>query len=407
MPRKRLFPPRRPAEVGLRNKGRQAVSHDTVNGSIQIRRTRWWSAQGGTDSRIDQMLGIVDATVSVGVRQMCCRVGIHQQGFVKAAAHLNALAQLRISPERVRRIAQAEGRKVQTIQTAGRVRSDLSVETGRIQASGPSRVYVGADGVKVPMVPRQEKTKRRQRRRRRRAGGVVRRMHRGADNAYKEFKIATLYDESNTHRLVVGTAGDHQVLGRLLRRQAATIGLDRFDQKLAVADGADWIERQLQVRLPMLDEQVLDFYHFSEHVWQAVKDCFGLGTEKAQSFGQTLLHAAYHEGIAEVLLLLGQERRRHRAGSRRRQALEGLLRYLTKRASHCEYPRYLAAGYQIGSGPTEAMCKVLTYRLKGPGMRWDKEGAEPMMPLLALEQSNAWESYWQSQYRAAQPCQKN
>jgi len=83
------------------------------------------------------------------------------------------------------------------------------------------------------------------------------------------------------------------------------------------------------------------------------------------------------------------------------------MQYLSKRASHCEYPRYLSAGYQIGSGPTEAMCKVLTYRLNGPGMRWDKEGAEPMMALLALEQSNAWESYWHSQYRAVQPCQNN
>lgn len=354
------------------------------------------------------MLGIVNATVSVGVRQMCCRVGIHQHGFVKAAEHLDALAQLRLSPERVRRLAQAEGRQVQAVQAAGRVLSGLSVETARIKAGGPSRVYVGADGVKVPMITQQEKAKRRQRRRRRRSGstGSVRRMHRGADNAYKEFKIATLYEESNTHRLVVGTAGDHQVLGRLLRRQAATIGLDQFDQKLAVADGADWIDRQLQVRLPMLDERMLDFYHFSEHVWQGSNGCFGLGTEKAQSLGHTLLHAAKHEGIAEVLVSLEQERKRHRAGSRGRQALDGLLHYLTKRAAQCEYPRYLAAGYQIGSGPTEAMCKVLTYRLKGPGMRWDKEGAEPMMALLALEQSHAWDSYWQSQYRTTPSCQK-
>lgn len=134
---------------------------------------------------------------------------------------------------------------------------------------------------------------------------------------------------------------------------------------------------------------------------------FWNGAEKARSFGESLLHMAKHEGIAEVLVAVGSERKRHRSGRPARQALEGLLHYLTKRASHCEYPRYLAAGYQIGSGPTEAMCKVLTYRLKGPGMRWDKQGAEPMMALLALEQSNAWESYWQSQYRHVQPCQNN
>lgn len=340
---------------------------------------------------------------------MCCRVGIHQAGFVKASDHLKVLAQLRISPERVRTITEAEGRRVQRMQAAGQVRSDLSVATARIKAEGPSRVYVGTDGVQVPMVTTQEKAQRRQRRRRRKAGQgqKVRRMHRGADNAYKEFKIATLYDESNTHRLVVGTAGDHQALGRLLRRQAGVIDLNRFDQKLSVADGADWIDHQLEIRLPMLDERMLDFYHFSEHVWQGANGCFGMGAEKARSFGESLLHMAKHEGIAEVLVAVGSERKRHRSGRPARQALEGLLHYLTKRASHCEYPRYLAAGYQIGSGPTEAMCKVLTYRLKGPGMRWDKQGAEPMMALLALEQSNAWESYWQSQYRHVQPCQNN
>jgi hypothetical protein len=376
---------------------------------ILIRRTRWWSAAEETDSRIDAMLGIVASTVSVGLRQMCCRVGIHQQGFTQAAEHLRALAQVRVSPERVRTITEGEGRRVQGIQAAGRVPSDLSPETAKLGAKGPSRVYAGADGVQVPMVTAQEKARRRQHRRRRKSGfgRRVRRMHRGADNAYKEFKIATLYDESNTHRLVVGTAGDHQALGRLLRRQAIGIGLNRFNQKLSLADGADWIDHQFQRQLPMLDERMLDFYHFSEHVWQGANGCFGLGSEKAQQWGQSLLHAAKHEGIAEVLVSLGAERKRHRAGSHARETLEGLLQYLTKRASHCEYPRYLAAGYQIGSGPTEAMCKVLTYRLKGPGMRWDKQGAEPVMALLALEQSNAWEAYWQSQYPAVQAGQNN
>ena len=48
------------------------------------------------------------------------------------------------------------------------------------------------------------------------------------------------------------------------------------------------------------------------------------------------------------------------------------------------------------SGPTEAMGKVLTYRLKGPGMRWDRPGADAIMVLVALQQSNTWKSYWES-----------
>ncbi|MFA7238003.1 MAG: hypothetical protein WC058_14155, partial [Phycisphaeraceae bacterium] len=44
-------------------------------------------------------------------------------------------------------------------------------------------------------------------------------------------------------------------------------------------------------------------------------------------------------------------------------------------------PAALARGWDIGSGPTEAMCKTLTLRLKRPGMKWDTDHAAPMMNL--------------------------
>jgi len=62
-----------------------------------------------------------------------------------------------------------------------------------------------------------------------------------------------------------------------------------------------------------------------------------------------------------------------------------------------DYPRFLANEWQIGSGPTEAMCKTLTARLKGSGMRWDASNAEAIMALEALQQSGQWKRYWQTQ----------
>ena len=49
----------------------------------------------------------------------------------------------------------------------------------------------------------------------------------------------------------------------------------------------------------------------------------------------------------------------------------------------------------------EAMCQVLTYRLKGAVMRWDRLGADVIMALIALEQSNTWKSYWELRKQAA------
>lgn len=338
--------------------------------------------------------------VSVGVRQMCSRVGITQQGFRKAADHLDHLAQIRISPERLRRIVEQEGQKVLQAQSQGQIAICLTPERCRITPEGPARVYIGVDGVKVPMVTAQEKLKRRQKRASKRPGSRRRRMRCGADNPYKEFKIATFYDQSNAYRHVVATAGDHHGLGRLVRRQAMRLGLNQFDQKLGLADGADWIHHELAVQIPTLDEFILDYYHLGEHVWWASNTCFGLNSAKAAGWASEMLQVAHDQGGTELLLRLACERKALRSAVKRK-AMQDLIQYLSKRLGQCDYPRYRREGWQIGSGPTEAMCKVLTYRLKGSGMRWDRQGAEPIMALLALEQSDAWNSYWRSQNHVA------
>jgi hypothetical protein len=367
---------------------------------VRIERIRWWSKSGGCDETMDRVLGIVADQVSVGVRQMCSRVGIAQMGFRKASGHLNHLAQIRISAERLRQIVEQEGGRVMTAQSQGQIAVSLTPERARVSPDGPTRIYVGADGVMVPMVTAAEKAKRRARRARKRSGSPRRRTHRGADNAYKEFKIATFYEQSNEHRQVIATAGDHTVIGRMIRREAKRLGLNLFDQKLGLGDGADWILRQLAIYLSSLDQFMLDFYHFSEHIWSASNTCWGLASDAARQFAEDLLHKARHEGPAAVLAALETERRKH-PGGRKRQALQELMGYLTKRTPYCEYPRYRSEGWQIGSGPTEAMCKVLTYRLKGAGMRWDRQGAEPIMALIALEQSDTWENYWAARRKVA------
>ena len=72
---------------------------------------------------------------------------------------------------------------------------------------------------------------------------------------------------------------------------------------------------------------------------------------------------------------------------------------MAKRKETILYPGFLARGRQIGSGPTEAMCKTTTARLKGSGMRWDGINAEAIMALAALEQSGRWKSYWKTRFK--------
>lgn len=345
-------------------------------------------------------MGVVAAKVSVGVRQMCCRVAVSQQGFARAAEHLKELAQVGISKERLRTIAQREGQFVLSSQQRGLLDADFSMEDCRISAKGPKRVYMGTDGVKVPMVTKQEKDRRRKSRAPKRPGSKRRQMRPGADNSYKEFKIATIYDQSNERRQVVATGGNHEVLGKLLRRQAKCLKINEADETIAVADGAEWIRKQFESKVPMLDCQILDFYHLSEHIWQASNACYTQGSDQAKAFASELLHIAKHTGPTALLTRLTDERKKFRSTSKRK-VLKDLLRYIASRFEMCDYPRFIDNGWQIGSGPTEAMCKLLTYRLKGPGMRWDRLGSESIMALVALQQSNTWKNYWNLQGRAA------
>lgn len=331
---------------------------------------------------------------------MCCRAAINQQGFGKAAEHLKDLAQLSISKERMRTIVESEGQLVSAAQKKGLLPAGFKMEDCKTSPKGPKRVYVGIDGVMVPMVTQKEKDKRRKVRGRKRPGSKRRKMRRGADNSYKEFKIGTFYSQSNEHRHVVATGGNHEVLGKLVRRQAKQLKLDQADEKIAIADGAEWIRKQLEGQLPMLDCQILDFYHLSEHIWSASNVCFAQGSEEAAAFASELLHLARHEGPAVLLERLMCERKKSRNRGKRR-ALKDLIKYIGRRFEMCDYPKYVELGWHIGSGPTEAMCKVLTYRLKGSGMRWDRAGAEAIMALIALQESNTWKRYWDMQKHAA------
>ncbi|MHC4517518.1 MAG: hypothetical protein ACYTAS_02925, partial [Planctomycetota bacterium] len=79
----------------------------------------------------------------------------------------------------------------------------------------------------------------------------------------------------------------------------------------------------------------------------------------------------------------------------KRQALQGLQGYIGKRLDMRDYPRFLAAGFQIGSGPTEAQCKCLTSRLKGRGRRWNCPGIDAHLAISCLyHNSRLWTTYW-------------
>jgi hypothetical protein len=439
MPRKRLFPPTHaPTGQRLESKGRAEHTVLTVNGRLTLWRRRWFSPASGSLTPLDALLDAAEATLTVGVRELACRLNQASRNFDKAAENLARAAQVALSGEFLRQVVEAEGQAVLKAQRSGALAigwtaaaclipagaaptaaraaaaaagppplgRPVPAETGvpalpaaAAPAAAGTRLYLGCDGVKVPLITEAEKQTRRRnvKQKRRRRGKTCRPLPRpqpGADQRYKEFRIVTFYDETQAHRHVAVTQGDHEVVGRLMRREAGRVRLDQAADKVAVVDGAPWIRNQLQAQSLPLDGIELDFYHLADNVHKARRLVYGEEAEPGQAWAAGVLHTAKHHGYGALRDQLVAWKGTLRGGKRRKAAAV-LLDYVTDRRTMVEYPEYLAAGRQIGSGPTESMCKTTTARLKGVGMRWQGDNAEAIMALDALEQSGEWQRYWE------------
>lgn len=402
----------------------------TVNGRITLDRRRYSSPGTGSVTPMDALLDAAEATLTVGVRELACRLNRGSHNFDTAAANLARAAQVVMSGELLRQVVEAEGRVVLAAQRSGALAIPWTAADCRIPPAPPSdspappaaeirpavetppaartppatRVYLGSDGVKVPLVTDEEKQARRQKvkQKRRRCGQKRQPLPRakpGADQRYKEFKIVTYYDEAQEHRHVSVTQGDHQVAGAMMRRDASRIRLDMADDKVAVVDGAEWIRKQIEGQSLPMDVIELDFYHLADNVHKARRVVYG-EESAGQEWASGVLHTAKHEGyeaLRDGLVAWKQGLR----GAKKRKAAEVLIGYVTERWDMVAYPEYLAAGRQIGSGPTESMCKATTMRLKGVGMRWDGDNAEAVMALDALAQSGEWKAYWEYRRKPA------
>ena len=149
MRRKPLFPPV-DATTGrwLRNKGSENRSTATDNGRMDIKRRRWYLPGVGSCSPLDALLDKAQATVSLGLRELCCRQNAAARSFDKAAETLAKVGQVRMSGELFRQVVEAEGQRVLALAAAEELRPGWTAEDCRTPTPAGHevrRIYVGAD----------------------------------------------------------------------------------------------------------------------------------------------------------------------------------------------------------------------------------------------------------------------
>lgn len=255
-------------------------------------------------------------------------------------------------------------------------------------------VAVSLDGVLVPMIDGKRKEKRAQAEKngKRKSGSA----------GYSEASCGTVsfYDKEgellSTIRMGRMPEKKKRTLKSMLTGEVLKVLDERPDlELLKMADGAkdNWAFLSNPKILPC-GEEVVDFYHVSEHLHVAFCAAYGEKNPKAKAQWEKWRHILRHEdnGVEKVIRALAHLKKKHP----RSKKIAREINYFRKNRKRMNYAALKDRKLPIGTGIIEAACKTLaTARLKRSGMRWRYEGGQAILTFRSLVQSNRFEPAWE------------
>ncbi len=127
--------------------------------------------------------------------------------------------------------------------------------------------------------------------------------------------------------------------------------------------------------------EILDFYHAAEHLGVVATARFADDPPARERWLTAMRHELRYIGPWRVIQEVERWQPRTAAGQKVRREELG---YLRRNRERMHDPRYVRAGFAIGTGAVEGACKNLVgARLKGAGMRWNPATAGPVVHLRA------------------------
>jgi hypothetical protein len=323
------------------------------------------------------------ATLTPAASEVTSIAGVQTSFAQSSEVTLRKLCGLRLSESTVERVTEAAGEQVAGLLADKHTFGEKKVWAWQRDARGKTCAYVGLD-----------------------ATGVRQQGQNGAKAEGRMAYVGMLYNPRSVHdersvepHQVRYLAGFYELdeLGLQLRRQAAQVGWDEAEQQIAISDGGSGLEDFFRKNFPRA-QCILDFWHAAEHLTELGLALYPDDEISRKQRVAAWCHQLKHEGGAAIVRTLSGLDATH-TGASARAAHADCLRYFQNHQHRMDYPRYLANGWQIGSGPVEAACKtVVANRLKGSGMRWGEDGSDAVCHLRALylSEPGQWEAFWKS-----------
>lgn len=148
---------------------------------------------------------------------------------------------------------------------------------------------------------------------------------------------------------------------------------------------------------PYTDLAILDFWHASEYLALASKAVSKSTYEKKQWLKKARHTLRYElDGATKLFKEIKRFRRKPNLSKVAEESLERAITYFSNHKHQMNYAEHAAANYPIGSGVTEAACKVIVKeRLCQSGMKWKIEGAQSTLNIRALYHTDGrWNLFW-------------
>jgi hypothetical protein len=353
----------------------------TVHGELKLRRAYYYCQRCHQSyCPYDEVLGLQDG-ITPGLRPLVCLAGTLVPFADAAEDVLRRYANVRLSTSTVLRCTEAAGERLRAQQKEGRMVKPTQPEPGwtAARASGLPAAYVGLDAFSVPM------------------------QGPGAGPAEHRMMYAGLLytpDKKHTRYLV-----DFELdcLAEQVRAQASALGIKEVKDLVAITDGGNGLEEALQRHLADNLATVLDWYHAAEHLCDFAAVLYPQDDAARSAWADQAKDILYEQGGEALLKHLHSLVLPPRLSSEVREEFRKLIGYFENNRHRTDYPAYRARGWDIGSGPTEAGCKIIGERLKGSGMRWVEDGAATVAALRALYVSGTklWDGFWDQPQRCA------
>lgn len=356
----------------------------SLMGNIRLKRC-YYHCRGCGRGHVprDQSLGLGATALTPAASEAASIAGVQSSFAQSAEITLQKLCGLRLSESTVERVTEDAGARLRTLLEEKAMFGEAEPWAWQRDAHGRTCAYVGLD-----------------------ATGVRRQGERGAQAEGRMAYVGLLYNPRSQHdqrkpkpHQVRYLAGFYELdeLGLQLRRQAAQVGWDEAEQQIALSDGGSGLEEFFRKNFPRA-ECILDFWHAAEHLTELAAALWpsdeAVRRERAEQWRRQLKHEG---GLRMLGVLQAIDLAEHPAAARGTHA--DCVRYFQNHQHRMDYPRYVANGWQIGSGPVESACKtVVANRLKGSGMRWGDDGADALCRLRALylSQPGQWEDFWRN-----------